>query len=422
MKESKVFWMEFSFQGQRIRESTHQPGITLARKVEDKRRQALRDGASGIRKAERPPLFSVAAREWMDSRARWAERTRGIAENSLKHLLPVFGKHLLTDIEAKDVTAYQRARQAEDASGRSINLEVAALRAVMQRAGQWARIQARVEMLPERSDCGRALSAEEEARLLAECGRSRSRALLPFVTLALECGARSGTLFRLQWRNVDFENRCLTFGRDKTRAGAGRTIPLTTRAVETLAFWAQSFPDRRLEHFVFGHERYAASGADEVFGFQTPNVYDCDPTRPTGSIKSAWGEARQRTRRHCPQCNSGRLADVAKPATGYECLTCHWRTAELPAGLIGVRIHDLRHSCASRLIAARVPLPIIGKLLGWAPGTLALMSARYGHFSVEEMRSALTSVERPKASSEEISAGSPQNPPKSGTAKEERVQ
>ena len=68
------------------------------------------------------------------------------------------------------------------------------------------------------------------------------------------------------------------------------------------------------------------------------------------------------------------------------------------------------------------PLPIIGKLLGWAPGTLALMSARYGHFSVEEMRSALTSVERPKASSGEISAGSPQNPPKSGTAKEERVQ
>jgi hypothetical protein len=44
------------------------------------------------------------------------------------------------------------------------------------------------------------------------------------------------------------------------------------------------------------------------------------------------------------------------------------------------------------MIAARIPLPIIGKIVGWSAGTLAKMAARYGHFSLEEMRDALSSI------------------------------
>jgi integrase len=105
---------------------------------------------------------------------------------------------------------------------------------------------------------------------------------------------RFGTIRRLQWKNVDFENRCLMFGKDKTRAGSGRTIPLSPRAVETLTFLAQSFPDRLPTHYVFPYERYGAAGADEVFGFTEATVYGSDPTRPTGSVKSAWETARKR--------------------------------------------------------------------------------------------------------------------------------
>jgi hypothetical protein len=42
-----------------------------------------------------------------------------------------------------------------------------------------------------------------------------------------------------------------------------------------------------------------------------------------------------------------------------------------------------------------IPLPIIAKIVGWSPGTLAKMAARYGHFSLEEMRSSLESIGRP---------------------------
>jgi hypothetical protein len=61
---------------------------------------------------------------------------------------------------------------------------------------QWERVQDDVVMLEEREDVGRALTADEESALLLECGRSRSRLLLPFVVLALETGARFNTCER----------------------------------------------------------------------------------------------------------------------------------------------------------------------------------------------------------------------------------
>ena len=359
MKQSKVWVMDFHYQGQRIRESTCMTSKTRAREVQDKRKQELREGAAGInRQRNQPKLLSFAAKEWMDSKTKWSPSMRSIAETALTHLSPVFGKKLLVDIEGPDVTKYQRARQALGASNRTINIEIGCLRAIMRKFRAWDRIRPDVEMLPERSDAGHALTADEESILLAECGKSRSRVLHPFVVLAIETAARYGTIRRLQWKNVDFKNECLTFGKDKTRAGTGRTIPLSKRAVETLRFWADRFPDRIPEHFVFAFERYGGSGASDVFGFKTAAVYQSDPTRPIGSVKKAWEQARKR------------------------------------ANLEHVRIHDLRHTGVSRLIAAGVPLPMIAKMVGWSAGTLAKMSARYGHFSLEEMRSAVEAASR----------------------------
>jgi len=63
------------------------------------------------------------------------------------------------------------------------------------------------------------------------------------------------------------------------------------------------------------------------------------------------------------------------------------------------------------MIAARIPIPIIAKVVGWSPSTMAKMAARYGHFGVEELRSAVESISSP--ATPEIPAGYPQNPPQS---------
>ena len=71
------------------------------------------------------------------------------------------------------------------------------------------------------------------------------------------------------------------------------------------------------------------------------------------------------------------------------------------------------------MIAARVPLPIIAKIVGWSAGTLAKMSARYGHFSLEELRSAMESV---SSKPEETSSGYPNKSPNTSDSKRERLQ
>jgi integrase len=413
--------MDFMFHGQRIRESTGMTSKTRAKEVEEKRKQALKDGVAGIRKQQQPLLLSSAAESWQESKQlAWSPKMRSIVACSLKHLLPVLGKKLLVEIEARDVTRYQKARLAERAAdrtqsdaqplpiNRTINIEVGILRQIMREHGQWARIQMQVKMLPERDDVGRALTAKDESLLLLECGRSRSRILLPFVVLALDTGARYNTVRTLQWANIDFSNRCLKFGRDKTKAGTGRTVPLNQRALETLKFWAQQFPSRLPEHYAFPMEKCSQSGTEEAFGFSGAVVYDTDPSQPIGDIKEAWEGAKKRTRRHCPDCGDGMLLD--KPTAGYQCDSCQWAAPELPAGLVGVRFHDLRHTAVTRMISARVPLPIIAKVVGWSAGTMAKMAARYGHFGIEDLRTAVEAVSRHVG---EIQTGYPQNPPQS---------
>ena len=57
-------------------------------------------------------------------------------------------------------------------------------------------------------------------------------------------------------------------------------------------------------------------------------------------------------------------------------LTYYWNRIQARAGLEGVRIHDLRHSYASRALALGESLTMIGRLLGHSKvGT----TARYAH-------------------------------------------
>ncbi len=158
-KGSKVWTMDFLFHGQRIRESTGTRSKTLALKIEDKRRRVLEEGAAGIRKQRQPLLLFVAADEWLElKKATLAPRSVRIEKANLAHLLPELGRKLICDIDARDVARYQQKRLDEEASPKTVNLEIGTLRAILKRAGQWARLQPEVKMLPTRDDIGRAIT------------------------------------------------------------------------------------------------------------------------------------------------------------------------------------------------------------------------------------------------------------------------
>jgi len=249
-------------------------------------------------------------------------------------------------------------------------------------------------MLEERGDVGKALSAEQERLLLEECGNSVSRALLPFVTLAIDTGARYDTIRTLQGGRVDLQRGRITIGKDKTKAGTGRIVPLNRRSLETLRFWAEQFPDRKPEHFVFPVELYGLRGKKGTFGGEV-KPYKTEPTKPVGTIQSAWESAKRRTQRHCELCETGTLVNREKPAEGYVCEQCAVEADALPIGASGFRFHDLRHTAVSRMIVAGQPLPIIAKVVGWRLSTVVEMAERYGHFDDGALRRAVESIGSP---------------------------
>jgi integrase len=347
----KTWWYEFRFAGQKVRESAKTRSKEMARRAENARRRDLEESYHGLKKRVAPKLFNVAADEWLAlKKPTLAERSFAIEEANLKHIRPAFGKQLITDIDGRDISRYQQERLSEKASPKTINLEIGTIRAILRRNRLWAEIQPDVSLLATRDDIGRAVTREEEEALLAACGQSRSRSLLPAFTLALNTCMRYSEIRLLRWLQVDFSSHELKVGKSKSEAGSGRVIPVNTRAWAVLEFWASGFPDRKPTDYVFPSERYGAAGDD----FKAC-AYDTDPTKPICRWKEAWEAAKIRAKVQC-------------------------------------RFHDLRHTGCTRMLEAGVTFPVLAAIMGWSPATTVRMAKRYGHIGHKALRTAVETI------------------------------
>ena len=329
-KRGNVYWYRFKFGGRMFEETTKTPNRRLAERIMTKRRRDLEEGLHGLKKRVTPVLFRVAATKWLEAKKpQLAPRTVEMHEGNLVHINKTFGAQLIIDITAGDIAEYQRLRlrtagEKKGASPKTVNLEIGTIRSVLRHFKVWAGIADDVRMLPVRNDVGRALTPEEEATILVECARSRSRVLYPFVVLAFNTGMRYTELRLLQWRQIDLVGRTLTVGASKTDAGTGRRVPLNDRAFNALVAWAQTFPDREPDHYVFPSEQYRLAGND-----REKNIHDTDVTTATNSLQSAWKQAKKRSKVNC-------------------------------------RLHDLRHTACTRLLEAGIPLTVVGaSRVGW---------------------------------------------------------
>ncbi len=78
-----------------------------------------------------------------------------------------------------------------------------------------------------------------------------------------------------------------------------------------------------------------------------------------------------------------------KPGSYLTDLQHPWRRIRARAGLDDVRIHDLRHSFASRALALGEGLPMIGKLLGH---TQVQTTARYAHLARDTVKASAARI------------------------------
>ena len=339
--KEKTWWYRFQFGGRIIHESTKTQSKTVAREAEKARRRQLEESWNHITRRKLPPTFEKAASEWMASRqGTVAPKTLSIGEQALKHLLPVFGPMLLSDLTAKHIRRYQSGRKGDGMEGRTVNIEVGVMRQVLDDHGFWRALEPDVTMLPENQDIGRALSSDEETRLLTECKRADS-ACFTAVVLALSTTMRKDELRTLRWHQLDWVNRALTVGKSKTEAGKGRTIPLNNDAFKAMLEWQARFQDVKPEHY--------------VFPFCEHN--HIDPRRPTKGWRTAWENSLKRA--------------------GIAC-----------------RFHDLRHTAISKLAEGQASDMTIMSIAGHVSRK---MLERYSHIRMEAKRRAVEGLTMPNA-------------------------
>ena len=348
-KRGDVWWYKFQFAGQVIRESTKSDSKTVAKDAERSRRRELEESYNQIKRRKLPPTLERAGSEWLEAeKPHLAERTYEIYEVAYRcHLEPAFGSLLLCDIDANKIASYQAKRKAEKASARTLNKELQVLRQMLKKHKLWANLQGDVKFEREHNDVAKALSHDEEKKLLSACG---SNALLnAVVTLALNTALRKNEIRTLRWSQIDFEKRTVTVGRTKTQAGTGRLIPLNQPAFDGLVKWAGRLVEAKAEDYVF--PACEAAGIER----KNPDKERIDPTKPIKSWRSAWRAALKR------------------------------------AGL-QIRFHDLRHTCITKLAESQASEHTLMAIAGHVSRR---MIEHYSHIRIEAKRTALDAIAKP---------------------------
>jgi integrase len=250
----------------------------------------------------------------------------------------LLGSMLLPDLTEERIREYMIKRTEEEASGRAINAELGELSRAI--GYSWKILWPRVKKMEERKNVGRALSPDEEKRLLAAADANRSPNVRTMVRISLLTGFRAGELARLTWGQVDFTERVLTVSKAKTEAGTGRQVPMNEDLFQVLATHAEWFSKR------FGR----ANSDHYVFPWGSP--YPSDPMRPTAELKTAWDTIRKNAK-----------------------VECRW--------------HDLRHTVCTKMAEAGVPESTMLAIMGHMSRA---MLERYSHIRMKAKREAVEAL------------------------------
>jgi integrase len=281
LKESKIYWYNFTFAGRRIQESSKSPRITVAKDAQKKRRQELERTFNDVadRRQERIRSIAEVATKFLDDYKLRNPKSTTFAEYAIGHLKRLVGSLMVADVGDTTVKDYQTARLKEKGAPKSINEEVGFLLRMLEDQGDAIRVRLKRQKrlkLPVGRRIAQAFSPEQKTALLAAAATRRSPSAYPALMLAQHAGIRDAETRNVQWKQMNLHKAIVTVGESKTEAGEGRTIPLNADVLAALtahAKWYRTkFGETRPEWYVF------------PFGKPQPT----DPTRPATSFKTVW--------------------------------------------------------------------------------------------------------------------------------------
>jgi len=294
----------------------------------------------GFKKPERINFRDFSDR-YLEKYALTNKRSWKTDRSYIKSMLPVLGDRFLDEITSEEIEEFKTFRLARDKVEKStVNRCLAIMRKLFNLAADWGYIQR--DQIPRFKLFPEGNILKERILSEAEEGRLLGAAALhlrSILVVALNTGCRLGEILNLQWDQVDLKARTIRV--ERTKNDKIRIIPVNSALDEELARLSSS-----------------RNGSGYVF-------FNPETQKPYTSIKTAFKAACRR------------------------------------ALISGLRLHDMRHTFATRLIASGVDLITVKDLLGH--GSVRI-TEKYAHSNQDQKRKAVAVLSDRAAENSEIPA------------------
>ncbi len=291
--------------------------------------------------------------QWLEEVAKPSVRVwtyHGYEVHVRKHIKPVLGRYPIEKVGPQEVQMLLNRKLREGLSPKSVRYIRGTLRTALNQAMRWGIVGRNSAALVDGPRVEqyeiRPFTVEEAKRFLAAIKGDRLEALY---SVALTMGLRQGEALGLRWQDVDLDLGYLRVTKQLQRID-GRFVlvePKTARSRRTLAIPPAIVPTLR-DHKLRQDREY------------TPH----------------------------PNANSLRLVFTrpdGEPLDGTV-VTHQFHRLLDRAGIAQRRFHDLRHSCATLLLAQDVPARVVMEILGHSQISLTMNT--YTHVLPELKREA----------------------------------
>jgi integrase len=288
-------------------------------------------------------------------RPRTLDRYRSDIE---RHIIPAIGRYRLDKLRPAHLVTLYNAKAAEGLSGASLRHMHAVIRRALNVAVRWQLLAVNPALLVDAPRAAQheviPLTAVQARQLIAAAADDRMQARW-LVGLAL--GLRQGEALGLWWEDIDLDARLLRIRRGLQRQrGSGLVFiePKTARSKRTIPLPAP------LATALIQHQ--ARQDKERLTAGELWQGSPCAFTTPIGTPIEPRNDFRE------------------------------FRKLLARAGLPPVRLHDLRHTAASLLLAQNVPARVVMEILGHSQ--IALTMNTYSHVAPEISRAAADRMAR----------------------------
>jgi integrase len=294
--------------------------------------KAVQDHQRGLPVANAKQTVEQFVTQWLEDTVRPNVRPatyHGYEIQVRVHILPALGKLPLTELGPQHINSWLKQKRDAGLGQRTIQYMHAVLRMALNQAFKWSLVIRNVATLvdPPRVRHLEVRSwTAEQARVFLESIHGHRFEHLYGVILAL--GLRRGEALALRWANIDLDKRTLTVRGTLQRIGKTLVLgePKTEKSKRTLKLPQMTVLALRAQRVKQLEARLLAG----------------DRWQETGFVFTS---------------------QIGTPIDPRNALTDFTHAVE-KAGLPHTRLHDLRHSCISLLLAEGVPLSTVSALAG----------------------------------------------------------